>query len=55
MSTPVATIADALIAFILSLLHDPDAAEEFAADPAPAMLRGGVQEACAATCARWPL
>src|SRR5690554_4886876 len=48
MSTPVATIADALIAFILSLLHDPEAAEEFAANPEPAMYGAGLQDACLA-------
>ncbi|WP_300267535.1 IniB N-terminal domain-containing protein [Microbacterium sp.] len=48
MSTPVATIADALIAFILSLLHDPEAAEEFEADPGPAMHGAGLQGACVA-------
>ena len=48
MSSPVAVIADALIAFILSLLRDPDAVEEFTADPEAAMLRGGVQDACLA-------
>lgn len=48
MSTPVATIADALIAFILSLLHDPEAAEDFAANPEPAMHGAGLQGACLA-------
>ncbi|MGP6175962.1 IniB N-terminal domain-containing protein [Microbacterium sp. A196] len=48
MISPVETIADALISFILSLLHDPDAAEEFTADPEAAMMRGGVQNACVA-------
>lgn len=48
MTSPVETIADALISFILSLLRDPDAAEGFASDPEPAMLRGGVQDACVA-------
>jgi hypothetical protein len=48
MSSPVAVIADALIAFILSLLRDPDAAEGFAADPESAMMRGGVGDACVA-------
>ena len=33
MSVTLATLADALIEFILSLLRDPDAAEEFDADP----------------------
>ena len=45
MSTPVAVIADALIAFILSLLRDPDAVEGFTADPQAAMMQGGVQDA----------
>ena len=48
MSSPVAVIADALIAFILSLLRDPEAVEEFTADPQTAMMRGGVQDACVA-------
>ncbi|MGO1798464.1 MAG: IniB N-terminal domain-containing protein [Microbacteriaceae bacterium] len=48
MSTPVAVIADALIAFILSLLRDPDAVEGFTADPQAAMMQGGVQDACLA-------
>lgn len=48
MSSPVAVIADALIAFILSLLRDPDAAKDFSADPEAAMSRGGVQDACLA-------
>ena len=33
MSTVIATMANALIEFILSLLRDPEVAEEFAADP----------------------
>ncbi|MGO2051151.1 IniB N-terminal domain-containing protein [Microbacterium sp.] len=48
MSTPVAVIADALIAFILSLLRDPDAVEGFTADPQAAMMQGGVHGACLA-------
>lgn len=48
MSTPVETIADALIAFILSLLRDPDAAAEFHAAPEAAMAAGGVSDACLA-------
>ena len=48
MSTPVATVADALIAFILSLLHDPAAVEEFNAAPKAAMANNGLQDACAA-------
>ena len=42
MSTPVATIADALIAFILSLLRDPAAVEEFAAAPKAMMASNGL-------------
>lgn len=48
MSSPVATIADALIAFILSLLRDPNAAEQFIDDPESAMAQHGVQGACLA-------
>jgi len=48
MSTPVATIADALIAFILSLLRDPAAVEEFAASPKAMIASNGLQDACAA-------
>ena len=48
MSSPVATIADALIAFILSLLRDPEAADEFVANPRGSMASGGVQDACLA-------
>jgi hypothetical protein len=48
MSTPVATIADALIAFILNLLRDPDAVEEFNAAPTQVMAAKGLADACAA-------
>ena len=48
MSTPVATIADALIAFILSLLRDPSAVEEFAAAPKAMLANNGLGDACAA-------
>ncbi|HET6672745.1 MAG TPA: IniB N-terminal domain-containing protein [Agromyces sp.] len=48
MDTPVATIADALIAFILSLLRDPEAVEEFNAAPHAAMASNGLEGACAA-------
>ena len=47
MSTPVATIADALIEFILSLLRDPAAVEEFDADPAAVMKTKGLADVCA--------
>ncbi|HET8928175.1 MAG TPA: IniB N-terminal domain-containing protein [Microbacterium sp.] len=48
MITPVETIADALIAFILSLLGDPEAAEEFHAAPEASMAAHGVDGACLA-------
>jgi hypothetical protein len=48
MSTPVATIADALIAFILSLLRDPAAAEEFDAAPQSMLAGNGLRNACEA-------
>ena len=41
MTTPLATIADALIEFILSLLRDPAAAEQVAADPDEALASAG--------------
>jgi len=47
MSTPVATIADALIEFILSLLRDPAAVEEFDADPAAVLKSKGLADVCA--------
>lgn len=48
MSTPVATVADALIAFILSLLRDPAAVEEFNAQPSAVMKSNGLEDVCAA-------
>ncbi|MFB6612415.1 IniB N-terminal domain-containing protein [Agromyces sp. NPDC056379] len=48
MSTPVTTIADALIAFILSLLRDPDAVDEFNSSPQQALASHGLQGACGA-------
>ncbi|MFF2487669.1 IniB N-terminal domain-containing protein [Microbacterium sp. NPDC058062] len=48
MTTPIETVADALIAFILSLLRDPNAVEEFNDDPGAAMAARGLQGACAA-------
>ena len=48
MSTPVATVADALISFILSLLRDPAAVEEFDAAPTAVLASKGLQDACAA-------
>lgn len=48
MSTPVATVADALIAFIMSLLRDPAAAEEFDAAPKAALASNGLEDACLA-------
>ncbi|WP_426184639.1 IniB N-terminal domain-containing protein [Microbacterium sp. TWP3-1-2b2] len=48
MTTPVETIADALIAFILSLLRDPDAVADFAADPDAALAGNNLRSACMA-------
>ncbi|WP_194420292.1 IniB N-terminal domain-containing protein [Microbacterium abyssi] len=48
MTSPVETIADALIAFILSLLRDPDAAAGFAADPDTALEDNNLRSACMA-------
>ncbi|WP_248243204.1 IniB N-terminal domain-containing protein [Microbacterium kunmingense] len=42
MTTPLATIADALIEFILSLLNDPAAAAEYDADPEGALASAGL-------------
>ncbi|TFV98777.1 IniB N-terminal domain-containing protein [Orlajensenia leifsoniae] len=44
MSLTLATVADALIEFILSLLRDPDAAEEFEDDPLRALAARGLQD-----------
>jgi hypothetical protein len=46
MTTPLATIADALIEFILSLLNDPAASEEFEEDPQGTLSRVGLSDAC---------
>ena len=46
MSTPVATIADALIEFIMSLLRDPAAVEEFDADPTATLASKGLADVC---------
>lgn len=48
MSTPVATVADALIAFILSLLRDPAELEEFDAAPKAMLASRGLEDACLA-------
>lgn len=48
MSTPVATVADALIAFILSLLRDPAELEEFEAAPRAALAHNGLEDVCVA-------
>lgn len=48
MTTPMATIADALIEFILGLLGDPEAAAEFAEDPEGAFEAAGLGDICAA-------
>ncbi|WP_125131226.1 IniB N-terminal domain-containing protein [Microbacterium sp. 10M-3C3] len=42
MSVTLATIADALIEFILSLLRDPEAAAEFEADPEGTLAQRGL-------------
>lgn len=47
-TTPLATIAEALIEFILSLLRDPRAAAEFEANPDRALARAGLGDVCAA-------
>lgn len=46
MTTPLATIADTLIEFILSLLRDPDAAAEFIADPEETLNSEGLAGIC---------
>ncbi|MFJ6653908.1 IniB N-terminal domain-containing protein [Microbacterium sp. NPDC091313] len=56
MSVTLATIADALIEFILSLLRDPEAAAEFDADPENALAQRGLSQASAAdVCAVAPV
>ncbi|MGI5951916.1 MAG: IniB N-terminal domain-containing protein [Brooklawnia sp.] len=47
MTTPLATIADAIIEFILSLLRDPDAAAAFENDPDQALAQAGLSDICA--------
>jgi hypothetical protein len=46
MTSPVETIADALIAFILSLLRDPEAAAEFSSHPGAVLAGSNLQDAC---------
>lgn len=46
MSTPVATIADALIEFILSLLRDPEAVAELDAEPEAVLARNNLSDVC---------
>ncbi|MFD5224670.1 IniB N-terminal domain-containing protein [Microbacterium sp. NPDC058342] len=48
MTTPVETIADALIAFIMSLLHDPEKADEFVARPQAMLDENGLNGVCMA-------
>lgn len=56
MSVTLATIADALIEFILSLLRDPEAAAEFDADPDAALASRGLSNVSAAdVCAVAPV
>lgn len=45
-TTPLQTITDALIEFILSLLRDPAAMEEFEADPEAVMEANGLADIC---------
>lgn len=45
-ATPLTTIADALIEFILSLLRDPSAAQEFSEDPDESLNRAGLGNVC---------
>lgn len=47
MTTPLATIADALIEFILSLLRDPNAAAELESNPDGVLARNGLSGVCA--------
>ncbi|HHW84486.1 MAG TPA: hypothetical protein GX743_11870 [Actinomycetales bacterium] len=48
MTSSLATIADALIEFILSLLRDPAAAAEFEEDPEAVLAEAGLEDICAA-------
>ncbi|MFC7788696.1 IniB N-terminal domain-containing protein [Microbacterium sp. MAHUQ-60] len=48
MTSPVETIADALIAFIMSLLRDPEAANGFAGSPHAALAARGLSDVCMA-------
>jgi hypothetical protein len=48
MTSPVETIADALIAFIMSLLKDPEAANGFAGSPHAALAAQGLSGVCMA-------
>lgn len=48
MTSPVETIADALVSFILSLLNDPKAADDFASAPQAALASNGLQKVCMA-------
>lgn len=47
MTTPLTTIADALIEFILSLLRDPAAQAEFDENPEAMLARNGLSDVCA--------
>ncbi|MEV7631579.1 IniB N-terminal domain-containing protein [Microbacterium sp. NPDC089318] len=48
MTSPVETIADALMAFIMSLLRDPEAVDEFVAAPQAVLADNGLQDVCMA-------
>src|SRR5690606_3157142 len=52
MTSPVETIADALIAFIMSLLNDPEAAEEFVEQPHATLADNGLSGVCMADVAQ---
>ena len=47
MTTPLATVANSIIEFILSLLRDPAALEELKKDPEAALLKNKVSGICA--------
>lgn len=47
MTTPLATIADALIEFIMSLLRDPAAVAELEEDTEGVLARNGLSDVCA--------
>ena len=48
MTTPLTTIADALMDFIMSLLRDPVTAAQFDAEPEAVLASNGLSDACVA-------